>query len=106
MEHANESLGRCAPEALIDVSLTAETDRKNSPNASKKQALNARRWLLRNAISEHGALLESLGIGIGEATWRGDDRTVATHVKQARLVVIAAIQTVNDLAALDGEAGQ
>ncbi len=48
-------------------------------------------WLLRDALQQYGELLESLGISIREAALRGSDGALAAHVRQARLVVLAAI---------------
>lgn len=62
--------------------------------ASVREALQ---WGYRDALREHGELLESLGVSLREATYRGDDLTARVHVVQARLVVIAAIDVVKDL---------
>lgn len=65
------------------------------PNpAAVREALQ---WGYRDALREHGELLESLGVSLREATYRGDDVTARVHVAQARLVVIAAVGVVKDL---------
>ena len=60
----------------------------------------AMQWGYRDALREHGELLESLGISLREAAYRGDDALAKAHVMQARLVVIDAVAAVKALARL------
>ena len=65
------------------------------PNpAAVREALQ---WGYRDALREHGELLESLGISLREAAYRGDDVTARAHVMQARLVVIDAVSVAKAL---------
>lgn len=61
-------------------------------------------WLLRDALGEHGNLIESLGRSISEAAYQGSDPVLAVHVRQTRLVVIDAIAAIKKLQALTGGA--
>jgi 3-deoxy-D-manno-octulosonate 8-phosphate phosphatase KdsC-like HAD superfamily phosphatase len=58
----------------------------------------ALQWGYRDALREHGELLESLGISLREAAYRGDDVTARSHVMQARAVLLDAIDAVKELA--------
>lgn len=62
------------------------------PAAARESA-----FLYRDAIREHGELLESLAISLREATFRGDDFLTIYYVKQARLVVINALEAAKAL---------
>lgn len=62
--------------------------------AAVREALQ---WGYRDALREHGELLESLGISLREAAYRGDDVTSRAHVMQARLVVIDAVSVAKAL---------
>lgn len=65
------------------------------PNlAAVREALQ---WGYRDALREHGELLESLGVSLREAAYRGSDAIAKAHVAQARLVVIASIGVVKEL---------
>ena len=59
----------------------------------------ALQWGYRDALREHGELLESLGVSLREAAYRGDDVTARAHVMQARLVVIDAVAAVSGVGA-------
>jgi hypothetical protein len=74
---------------------------RHPPNlAAVREALQ---WGYRDALREHGELLESLGISLREAAFRGDDVTAKAHVAQARLVVLAAIDAAKDLERVGAE---
>ena len=65
------------------------------PNpAAVREAL---KWGYRDALREHGELLESLGVSLREAAYRGSDAIAKVHVAQARLVVVASISVVKEL---------
>jgi hypothetical protein len=65
------------------------------PNpAAVREALQ---WGYRNALTEYGELLESLGRSLQEAGWRGSDAMAKVYAAQARLVVIDAIGAVKEL---------
>lgn len=68
--------------------------------AAVREALQ---WGYRDALREHGELLESLGVSLREAAYRGDDVTAKAHVAQARLVVVASIGVVKDLEKVNAE---
>ena len=68
--------------------------------AAVREALQ---WGYRDALREHGELLESLGVSLREAAYRGDDVTARAHVLQARLVVIDAVGVVKDLEKVNAE---
>ena len=68
--------------------------------AAVREALQ---WGYRDALREHGELLESLGVSLREAAYRGDDVTARAHVLQARLVVIDAVGVVRDLEKVNAE---
>lgn len=63
-------------------------------SAAAREALQ---WGCRDALREHGELIESLGISIREAAFRGDDALTKMHVAQARLVVIDALDAIKKL---------
>jgi hypothetical protein len=78
-----------------------QSDLVTLPNlAAVREALQ---WGYRDALREHGELLESLGVSLREAAYRGDDVTAKTHVAQARLVVVASISVVKDLEKVNAE---
>ena len=62
--------------------------------AAVREALQ---WGYRDALREHGELLESLGVSLREAAFRGSDSMAKTYVTQARLVVIDALAVVKGL---------
>ena len=87
---------------MIDASATMTNRRQpSSPTAVREADM----WLLRDALSKYGDLLASLGVSLSEAAWRGHNSAVDVHVKQARLVVIDALDAAKKLAALDAESG-
>jgi|BarGraIncu00222A_1022003.scaffolds.fasta_scaffold43945_2 hypothetical protein len=59
------------------------------------------RALLRDALRQHGDLLESLGVSIAEAAWRESDGVLKLHIQQVRLVVIDAIAVEKELSAIN-----
>ena len=69
---------------------------RSDPSAVRE----ALQWGYRDALREHGELLESLGVSLREAAYRGDDVTARAHVAQARLVVIDAVAVVKGLGRL------
>ena len=78
-----------------------QSDLVTLPNsAAVREALQ---WGYRDALREHGELLESLGVSLREAAYRGDDVTARAHVLQARLVVIDAVGVVRDLEKVNAE---
>jgi hypothetical protein len=68
--------------------------------AAVREALQ---WGYRDALREHGELLESLGVSLREAAWRGDDVTLRAHVVQARLVILEALDAVRKLERVTAE---
>src|SRR5580704_8618469 len=84
----------------------AETGRTIVRPQTICNAIHARSAIrgLRTALCEHGGLLESLGISITEAAYRGCDATARVHIQQARLVLIDAIAVEKELRSLNGSA--
>ena len=71
------------------------------PNpAAVREALQ---WGYRDALREHGELLESLGVSLREAAYRGSDAMAKVYAAQARLVVIDAIGAVKELEKVNAE---
>jgi len=85
----------------MSAPVTISERRPPSPAAVREADM----WLLRDALREYGDLLASLGVSLGEAAWRGHNSAVDVSVKQARLVVIDALDAAKKLAALDAESG-
>jgi hypothetical protein len=78
-----------------------QSDLVLAPNlAAIREAL---RWGCRDALREQGELLESLGVSLREAAYRGDDITAKAQVAQARLVVIDAVSVVKELERVNAE---
>jgi hypothetical protein len=63
----------------------------------------ARMWLLRDAMQEYSGLLESLAVSMGQAAWRGHNIETCVHARQARLVIIKAMEVVKELEALHAD---
>jgi hypothetical protein len=74
-------------------------EREPAQHASSDPAAirEALQWGYRDALREHGELLESLGISLREAAFRGDDVTAKAHVMQSRAVILQAIEAVKGL---------
>jgi hypothetical protein len=49
-------------------------------------------------IVQNCELAASYARSAGEAAWRGDRQTLGTHLRQLRLVVIALLQSYNEIA--------
>jgi hypothetical protein len=108
MTHSNETPGARGAPGLGNASLLGGGDNPDSiSNHHSAQAVKeSRKALLRCAIKEHGVLLESLGVSIAEACFRGHDTVAVVHIRQARLVLLDAIKTANDLQAINQEAAR
>jgi hypothetical protein len=59
----------------------------------------ALQWGYRDALREHGELLESLGVSIHEAAFRGQDGLIRRHMEDARRVLREAGDVLKDLEA-------
>ncbi|MBI1867079.1 MAG: hypothetical protein HYS06_02070 [Methylocystis sp.] len=69
----------------------------------KSQAASAlREALCRDAIGEYAAMLSAISLALVERCWRGSGLEIEVALRQARAVLLAAIATYKDLAALGG----
>ena len=78
------------------------SERLRLPTPSE-EARRALRWGYRDALGECGEAIISLGVSISEAACRGTDSLIALHVRQARLVLLEAIDAIKHLDALNAE---
>ena len=71
---------------------------RQPPSAAARR--EADMFTLRDAIREHGELLESFAISMQQSAWRGHNVETAIHVKNAWRVMNAARAAVKELEAL------
>jgi hypothetical protein len=66
-------------------------------------AVSAVNDLCLEAIIEFADLAASYARSVSEAAWRADYDTSRVHLAQLRLTVIAALQTLKEIAPIEGE---
>jgi hypothetical protein len=102
MPAINGSGGHDAPEGGHPLENGARVELAMRASASDPvAAIRVQQWAHRDALREFGEMMQSLGVSISEASYRGSDVIVRHHVYEARLTVMAAIQSVKALAELN-----
>jgi hypothetical protein len=76
----------------------------NNPPASPAALRAALQWGYREALHAHGGLLESLGVSIREAAFRGQDGLIRRHMEDVRRVLRDVGVVLKDLEAVDATA--
>lgn len=74
--------------------------------APSQAALQAERWLLRDALQEHGDLIISCGLSLREAAYQGNDQLIRLHWRNARAVLLEAHDVLKQLEALGTAFGE
>lgn len=70
---------------------------RRTPTSNELAAFKAALWHHRDGLRELGDLLQSIGVSISQAAYRGNDAALKHHIDEARLTVKAAIDAVNTL---------
>ncbi len=102
MEHIGLAGSPRNREILPDSWQEPDISRPSSPTGVHE----ARHWLLRGALQEHGDLLASVGTSLYEAAYQDHDALALVQVKQARAVVLDAIPEANDPHAINARAAR
>jgi hypothetical protein len=66
-------------------------------------AIGAANDLRYDFIVENCEIAASFARSAAEAAWRGDKQTLGTHLRQLRIVVLAVLQTHNEITHVDAE---